>query len=85
MTADPSLKTNPSLSLSQGRLAISGSSFRDDSAFIAAKPAIVVGEVDFSAPPANIASTSPAAIIRAAKPILWVPVVQAVVIAIFGP
>ena len=41
---------------------------------------MVVGDVDFSAPPTSIASASPDAMSRAPNPILCVPVVQSVVI-----
>mgnify|MGYP006903011439 CR=1 FL=1 len=54
-----SLNTKPSRSLSQGRLAASGSSLRVDSARAAAKPPKPTGVVAISAPPTTITSASP--------------------------
>ena len=62
-----------------------GSSLRVDMALAEQKPAIAVPVVANSAPPAIITSASPYWIIRAAKPMLCVPVVQAVTHAMFGP
>ena len=56
-----------------------------DSAFIAQKPPSEVGVVAYSAPPATIASASPYWIMRIARPMLCVAVVQAVTAAMFGP
>ena len=84
-TPAPSPRTKPSRSLSQGRLAFSGSSLRVDSARMDAKPATVTGDVACSAPPTTITSASPYWIMRIPKPMLWVPVVQAVTTAMFGP
>ena len=81
----PSLSTNPSRSLSHGRLAFSGASLRVDSALAAQKPPSPTGDVDISAPPTSITSAWLLAIILLAKPILCVPVVQAVTTAMFGP
>ena len=81
----PSPTPKPSRSRSQGLEAPSGVSFLVDKAFIAPKPAIVVGAIDFSEPPANITSASPLLINLAANPILCVPVAQAVVMDILGP
>ena len=50
-----------------------------------AKPATVTGEVACSAPPTTITSASPCWIMRMPKPMLCVPVVQAVTTAMFGP
>jgi hypothetical protein len=56
--------TKPSRSLSQGRLAPSGSALRVDSARAAAKPPIASGQMVDSAPPAIITSASPYSIMR---------------------
>ena len=58
---------------------------RVDSARAAMKPPIAVGTVPNSAPPATMTSASPYAIMRAASPMLWVAVVQAVTMEMFGP
>ena len=79
-TPAPSPSTNPSRPLSQGRLAPSGSSLRVESARAEAKPPSPIGDVAISAPPAIITSTSPRSIMRAASPMLWVPVEHAVTI-----
>jgi hypothetical protein len=55
----PSAITNPSRSLSNGRLAASGSSLRVVMARAAQKPAIASGVIAASEPPAIIASASP--------------------------
>ena len=52
----PSPQTKPSRPLSQGRLARSGSSLRRLSANIALKPAMPIGVMVASAPPAIITS-----------------------------
>ena len=52
----PSPSTNPSRSLSNGRLARSGSSLRDDRARMAAKPPIPIAQTAASEPPAIITS-----------------------------
>ena len=54
-------------------------------AFAAVNPAIEVGVMAASVPPAIMTSASSSAIIRAASPIEWVPVVHAVTTARFGP
>ena len=51
----------------------------------APNPAIAVGVVPYSEPPATITSASPYWIMRAARPMLWVEVVQAVTTAMLGP
>ena len=81
----PSASTKPSRSRSQGRLAAVGSSLRVESARAAAKPPMPSGVEPFSAPPATITSAVPSWICWAAKPMLWVPVVQAVTVAKLGP
>ncbi len=58
---------------------------RVDSAFIDPKAASVTGDVAISAPPAIITSASPYWIMRMLKPMLCVPVVHAVTMAMFGP
>ena len=84
-TPAPSPSTKPSRSLSKGREALVGSPLRVERACIAPKPDIPSGLEPFSLPPASITSTSPYAIKRAAIPIAWVAVVQAVEVARFGP
>jgi hypothetical protein len=42
------------------------------------KPAMPTGTMELSAPPATITSASPYLIIRAASPMAWAPVAQAV-------
>ena len=49
------------------------------------KPAMPTGQIAASAPPATITSASPYLIIRAASPMAWAPVEQAVTTAWFGP
>ena len=51
--------TNPSRSLSNGRLAVAGSSLRSDRAFMLAKLATARGVIAASAPPAIITSAWP--------------------------
>ena len=63
--------TKPSRSRSKGRLACSGSSLRVDIAFMDAKPAMVMGVMVASAPPASIMSASPWRMWRAASPMAW--------------
>ena len=78
--------TKPSRSVSHGRLAACGSLSRlVDSALQALNPAIPISEIGASAPPATMTSASPKAISRAASPIAWAPVEQAVTTAWFGP
>ena len=84
-TPAPSASTKPSRSLSHGRLALVGSSLRVDIARAEQKPPIGTPDVVYSAPPATITSASPYAIMRAARPMLCVPVVHAVTQAMFGP
>ena len=50
-----------------------------------AKPAMPIGQIVASAPPASMMSASSSLIIRAASPIEWAPVEQAVTTAWFGP
>ncbi|MNE48954.1 hypothetical protein D3C80_1434450 [compost metagenome] len=54
---------------------------RVDSARDAPKPPMPRPQAAISAPPAIITSASPKAMLRAAMPIQWVPVVQAVAMA----
>src|SRR5699024_6049803 len=81
----PSDNTKPSRLTSHGRLAPCGSSLRVDSARAEQKPARPILLTAISQPPASMASASPAAMRRAASPILCTPVVQADTAAIFGP
>ena len=56
-----------------------------DSALAAQKPPTPSGLMVASEPPATIASASPYSISRAASPMLWLAVEQAVTVARFGP
>ena len=82
---EPSPRTKPSRSLSQGREAVFGSSLRVESARIAAKPPIASGVTTDSEPPAIIASASPRRMMFTASPIACADVAQAVAVAVFGP
>src|SRR5207244_13606517 len=78
--------TKPSRSWSQGREERGGSSLKlVDKARAAAKPARPIRQIAASAPPQTITSASSSAISRAASPIAWAPVEQAVTTAWFGP
>lgn len=67
---------------STGRLAFSGVSLKPvESARACEKPAMPIGQMALSAPPASITSASSIAIIRAASPIECAPVEQAVTTA----
>src|SRR5690606_19833897 len=77
--------TKPSRPVSQGRLAVAGSSLRVDSAFAEEKPPIANGVTVDSAPPQTIMSASPYSIMRADRPMACKPVVQAVTTEMFGP
>ena len=74
----PSLITKPSRSLSNGREALVGSSFRVVSARMALNPPTQSGVMTPSVPPAIITSASPRAIASKDSPMAWVPVAQAV-------
>ena len=65
--------TNPSRSLSKGRLAPSGSSLRVDNAFIALNPPSPRGVVAASVPPATTASCLPSRIRWNASPSALLP------------
>ena len=60
---------------------LAGSSLRVDNARAAPKPPMPRPQAAISAPPATITSASLQTILRAAMPMQWVPVVQAVAIA----
>ncbi len=81
----PFASTKPSRSRSQGRLAAVGSSLRTDMALAEMNPARAVGVVANSAPPATMTSASPYLMRRAAMPMLWVEVVQALTTEMLGP
>lgn len=51
----------------------------------ALKPAMPISQIGLSVPPATMTSASPSAISRAASPMAWAPVEQAVTTAWFGP
>ena len=82
---DPSPMTKPSLFLSNGRLALLGSSFLVDNALAAQNPPMPRGVITDSVPPAIITSASPLWIILYASPIAFVPVAQAVTTHELGP
>src|SRR5947208_13545307 len=75
----------PSRSLSNGRQALSGSSFRVDNARMAANPPTPIGVMAASEPPAIIASASPRRMISKASPTACADAEQAVQVAEFGP
>src|SRR6188472_246519 len=84
-TPEPSPMMNPSRSLSNGRLALSGSSLRVDMARIAANPPTLMGVIAASDPPAIIASASPRRMISDDSPIACADAEHAVHVARFGP
>jgi hypothetical protein len=63
--------------LSKGRLALAGSSFLVESAFITEKPPMPRGAMAASDPPASMASVSPTRIDFHASPMAWAEVEQA--------
>ena len=75
----------PSRSRSKGRLAVSGSSLRVDSARIAANPPTPIGVIADSDPPAIITSARPRRMISSASPMACAEAEQAVQVAEFGP
>ena len=81
----PSLRTKPSRSRSKGRLAWAGSSFRSESARMAAKPARPIRVSAASLPPVIITSASPHWIARKALPMELAALAQAVTMHSFGP
>ena len=85
ITPEPSPMTNPSRSLSNGRLARSGSSLRVESARIAANPPTPIGVMAASDPPAIITSASFRLMISKASPMACAEAEQAVQVAEFGP
>lgn len=86
ITAAPSPTTNPARSASNGRDAFSGASLNPVDRLLARpKPPMAKGWIHDSAPPATITSASPQAMNRAASPMEWAPVVQAVVAEWLGP
>src|SRR6266851_396878 len=84
-TPAPSPTTNPSRSLSKGRLARSGSSLRVESARNAPKPPIPIGVIAASDPPAIMMSASPRRMISKASPIACADAEHAVQVAVLGP
>src|SRR5215213_5079615 len=81
----PSPMMNPSRSLSNGRLALSGSSLRVDIARIAANPPTLMGVIAASDPPAIIASASPRLMISNDPPTACADAEHAVHVARLGP
>ena len=77
--------TNPSRSLSNGRLARSGSSLRVESARMAANPPTPIGVMAASDPPTIMASAAPRLMISNASPTACAEAAQAVDVARFGP
>ena len=75
----------PSRSLSNGRLALAGSSLRVESARSAPKPPMPIGVIAASDPPAIITSAAPRLMISKASPIACADAEQAVQVAEFGP
>ena len=85
MIPAPSPMTKPSRSRSNGREAFVGSSLRVESALRALKPLTPIGVMVASLPPASIAVACPSWIQRAAEPMQWLPVAQAVTTLSLGP
>ena len=81
----PSPRTKPSRSLSNGRLALGGSSLRIDRARQATNPPRPIGVIAASAPPVTITSAWSHWIARKASPMAWAADAQAVATAVFGP
>src|SRR5256885_16466605 len=77
--------TKPSRSASKGRLALVGSSFRVDIAFMEQKPAIAIGVTVASVPPEMMTSASLCCRVRRASPIALADDVQADTVVKFGP
>ena len=75
----------PSRSLSKGREAAPGSSFRVDRAFMEQNPPSPSGVIVASAPPAITTSHTPVRIACIPSPIAWLDAAHAVVVAMFGP
>jgi hypothetical protein len=73
--------TNPSRVASNGRDAVSGLSFRSDSAVMLAKPPIAIGVTVASAPPVMMMSASPYWMQRKASPIACALVAHADTVA----
>src|SRR3954467_1764059 len=84
-TPAPSPTMKPSRSLSNGRLARSGSSLRVESARSAPKPPMPIGVIAASDPPAIITSAAPRRMISKASPSACAAAAQAVQVAEFGP
>ena len=84
-TPEPSPITKPSRSLSNGRLARSGSSLRVDSARMAAKPPTPMGVMADSEPPAIITSASSRRMISNESPMACADAEHAVHVAELGP
>ncbi len=83
--AAASLKTKPSRSLSNGREAFVGSSFRRESACIALNAPIATLMSPASLPPASITSACPRRIVSVASPTACALDAQADTVARFGP
>src|SRR5581483_6760424 len=84
-TPDPSPTTNPSRSLSKGRLARVGSSLRVERARSAANPPTLIGVTAASEPPAIMTSAASRRMISYASPMACADAEQAVHVAVFGP
>src|SRR4029453_8519754 len=84
-TPAPSPITKPSRSLSNGRLARSGWSFRVDNARMAPNPPMPIGVMAASEPPAIITSASPRLRISNASPTAGAEAEHALQVAEFGP
>src|SRR5258706_2851973 len=82
---EPSPRTNPSRSLSNGREAVAGSSLRSESALQEQKPPTPDRFTHASAPPAIMASASPYSIMRPASPVQCGRVAHADPIGALGP
>ena len=81
----PSLRTKPSRSLSNGRLAAGGSSLRIDRARAEMKPPRPIGVMAASEPPVTMTSAWSCWMARRASPMAWAAEAQAVETAVLGP
>ena len=83
--AAPSLNMKPSRVASKGREAVCGLSLRVERALTALNPAMPMGLMEDSVPPANMTGTSPRRIISKAVPTASAPEEQADMVQKLGP
>ena len=85
ITPAPSPSTNPSRVRSNGREAVSGESFRFESAVMFASAATPIGQIGASVPPVRTTSASPVAMSRSASWNAMTDVAQAATCVMTGP